>query len=198
MNMILRLAVALFASLGLLGLFMIVLPTSAARHASPEAAIVLDVLEDELKSGGDCSLGKMIGAANDNTLVEAYLSGNAVTADTIAFCLVGTREITPGLLINGHVTLVDGSGLADVSIYRSYSAYPGELVATTDQDGFYQSDFAYIPGDENISIWAEREGYFFDPNIYYWRHYIGYEVRTLNFTALPSWKLFIPFAAGVD
>jgi len=78
-----------------------------------------------------------------------------------------------------------GASLADVKIYRRYASYPGVLLATTDQDGYYQSDLAYVPGDEMVTAWAELDGYTFEPEHYYWRHYYGYESRTLNFVATP-------------
>ena len=99
----------------------------------------------------------------------------------------GTPEPAPGLVVQGHARLntEDGPGLAGVRIYRQYASYAGEVVATTDQDGTYQSDFAPIPGDEMVTIWAELEGYTFRPERYNWRHYHGYESRTLDFVAVP-------------
>jgi uncharacterized repeat protein (TIGR01451 family) len=102
---------------------------------------------------------------------------------------------TPGLIIQGHVRRnhEGGPGLANVAIYRTFAGYPGQpgqLVATTDQDGYYESDFVYIPGDEMVTVWAELEGYTFDPATYYWRHYYGHEVATLDFVAIP--KVYLP------
>jgi Ig-like domain-containing protein/CARDB protein len=88
----------------------------------------------------------------------------------------------PGLIIRGRVTK-DGIGLPNVDIYRTFANYSGQLVATTDTNGYYTSDFWYIPGDETINVWAVQEGYAFDPPVYYWRHYFGKEDRTLDFTA---------------
>jgi uncharacterized repeat protein (TIGR01451 family) len=95
---------------------------------------------------------------------------------------------TPGLIIQGHVwrNHEGGPGLANVAIYRRYAGYPGQLVATTDQGGYYRSDFYYIPGDEMVTVWAELEGYTFDPASYFWRHYYGYEVATRDFVAIPN------------
>jgi hypothetical protein len=99
------------------------------------------------------------------------------------------------LLVEGYVRLADGTGLGDVKIYRAFSAYPGDEVAITDQDGYYQSDFVYIPGDEMVRVWAEREGYTFEPaalardwanGAYAWRHYYGREKAELNFIAKPA------------
>lgn len=103
-------------------------------------------------------------------------------------------EPTPGLIIQGHVWLEKegGTGQSGADIYRSYAAYPGTVVATTGADGFYQSDFYYIPGDEMVTVWAELDGYRFEPALYYWRHYYGYEVRTLDFVASTPYTCYMP------
>ncbi|MBI5840582.1 MAG: hypothetical protein HZB19_10825 [Chloroflexi bacterium] len=88
-----------------------------------------------------------------------------------------------GLVITGRVTFY-GVGIGDVKIHHSFAAYPGELTATTDSEGYYQSDFIFIPGDEMVTIWAEYEGCTFDPANEYWRHYHGFEERELNFAAI--------------
>ena len=87
-----------------------------------------------------------------------------------------------GLLVKGTVTL-DGSPLEGVKIYRSFASYEGEVVAVTGRDGTYRSEFMFIPGDEMVTVWAELEGYTFTPENEYWRHYYGYEERTVDFTA---------------
>jgi hypothetical protein len=88
----------------------------------------------------------------------------------------------PGIVVRGHVTL-NGVALAGVNIYKRFSAYPRELIATTDKDGYYESAFIPIPGDEMVSVEAELAGYTFDPPYYYWRHYHGYELTTCDFIA---------------
>jgi len=93
-----------------------------------------------------------------------------------------TSENMPGMIVRGQVT-INGVGLANVKIYKRFSAYPHELIATTDEDGYYESDFIGIPGDEMVSIEAELTGYTFDPPYYYWRHYHGYEDTTCDFAA---------------
>lgn len=105
-----------------------------------------------------------------------------------------TPEYTPGLIIKGHVWLnhEGGSGLPGVDIYRSYAGYPGTVVATTEADGFYQSDFAFIPGDETITVWAELGGYTFEPALYFWRHYYGLEVATRDFVATAPDACYLP------
>lgn len=92
---------------------------------------------------------------------------------------------TPGLIVHGRVTS-NGVGVANVKIYRRFSAYPRELIATTDKNGYYQSAFIGIPGDEMVSIEAELDGYTFDPPYYYWRHYYGYEETKCDFTGVPK------------
>jgi hypothetical protein len=103
---------------------------------------------------------------------------------------------TPGLLIRGHVWLDSegGPGLPGAKIYRRYAGYDGTVVATTGADGSYESEFWYIPTDETITVWAERAGYGFDPNQYYWRHYYGYREETLNFVAtqIASRYVYLP------
>ena len=89
---------------------------------------------------------------------------------------------TPGLIVRGHVT-INGVGLAGVKIYKRFSAYPREFLATTDENGYYESDFIGIPGDEMVSIEAELAGFTFDPPYYYWRHYHGFEKTTCDFAA---------------
>jgi hypothetical protein len=95
------------------------------------------------------------------------------------------QETTPsaGLVLQGNVT-VNGKPLAGVRIFRSYASYPGEVVATSGKDGTYRSEFMFIPGDEMVTVWAELEGYAFTPENVYWRHYHGYEERTLDFSVV--------------
>ncbi len=92
---------------------------------------------------------------------------------------------TPGLMISGYVKLQDGTGLAGVTICRNYASYNGTVVATTDANGFFQSQYAFIPGDEMVGVWALAPGYTFDPPSYRWRHYYGPEERPLDFMASP-------------
>lgn len=88
----------------------------------------------------------------------------------------------PGLVVRGRVTL-NGAGVAGVNIYKRFNAYPRDLIATTDENGYYESAFIPIPGDEMTSVEAELAGYTFDPPYYYWRHYYGYEITTRDFAA---------------
>jgi hypothetical protein len=92
---------------------------------------------------------------------------------------------TPGSIVYGRVTS-NGVGLANVKIYRRFSAYPREQIAITDTNGYYRSAFIGIPGDEMVSIEAELDGYTFDPPYYYWRHYYGHEETKCDFTGVPK------------
>jgi hypothetical protein len=103
----------------------------------------------------------------------------SATAEQIA-----TDVPTPGLVITGMVLDEQGSGVENVQIYRSYSAYPGEVIATTNASGFYESDFYYIPGDEMVFVRAVKPGYTFTPENYFYRHYYGFEQGVFNFTAI--------------
>lgn len=87
----------------------------------------------------------------------------------------------PGWVVCGFVRDMSGAGVEGVSIYRSYASYAGVMIATTDANGYYQSDFYAIPGDEMITVWADRSGLEFDPENYYRRHYYGYEQAECDF-----------------
>ncbi len=93
-----------------------------------------------------------------------------------------TSSNLPGLVVRGRVTH-NGVALANVNIYKRFNAYPHDLVATTDESGYYESAFIPIPGDEMVSIEAELAGYSFAPPYYCWRHYHGYEITTYDFVA---------------
>jgi len=93
----------------------------------------------------------------------------------------------PGLVITGYVRLNDnnGAGLENVTIYRNYAAYPGDQIALTDLQGYYDSGFYIIPGMEMVTVWGEKPGYNIEPQQYHWAHYYGYERRELDFVAKP-------------
>ena len=122
------------------------------------------------------------------TLTVIQLTACNLPSPTSATMTVTLPPVTPtpenrtGMIIRGHVTL-NGVGLAAVKIYKRFSAYPRDLIALTDENGYYESDFIGIPGDEMVSIEAELAGYTFDPPFYYWRHYHGFEDTTCDFVA---------------
>jgi len=76
--------------------------------------------------------------------------------------------------------------MVGVEIYRGFAAYEAVLVATTGADGCYQSEFQFIPGDEMVNVYAKRDGYAFEPANVSWRHYYGYELKTIDFTAIAN------------
>jgi hypothetical protein len=90
-------------------------------------------------------------------------------------------ETSPGLVVYGTVTDQNGMGVENVNIYRSYASYAGLVIATTDANGDYASVFYPIPGDENVTIRAEKLGLSFEPENYHWRHYYGYEKLKCDF-----------------
>ncbi len=97
-----------------------------------------------------------------------------------------TPTTVPGLMVRGHVRLggAGGPGLAGVAIHLFYASYaPGDIVATTDANGYYESPFRPIPGDEMVTVWAEQAGYAFEPPQHTWRHYYGYEEAIRDFVA---------------
>ena len=103
-----------------------------------------------------------------------------------------TPTPVPGLVVYGNVKDRRGVGVAGVNIYRKYASYQAVLLATTDANGDYQSDFYYIPGDETITVWAERLGLKYEPEQYMWRHYYGYQRTECSFLAHSPSESYIP------
>ena len=97
-----------------------------------------------------------------------------------------TPTVEPGLVVQGHVRHEDGTGVEGVVICRRFASYAGEHVAITDAEGYFQSEFSFIPGDEMITVWAFLEDFAFEPESHFWRHYYGYELAPRDFVALPS------------
>jgi hypothetical protein len=93
---------------------------------------------------------------------------------------------TPGLLILGYTLTENGRGIDEAAICRRYASYPAELVATSDGNGYFQANFAPIPGDEMVTVWAIAEGYVFEPQEYNWRHYAGFELYKMRFVGTLS------------
>lgn len=91
-----------------------------------------------------------------------------------------------GVRIYGHVSMSDGTNLPNVKIFLGLAAYPGNVIATTDKSGDFQSDLKFIAGDENVTVWAELEGYFFEPSNYHWWNYYGFEEKMLSFSTMPD------------
>lgn len=100
--------------------------------------------------------------------------------------------LTPGLVVYGEVRMSTGEGVEGVQIFRGYAGYPGELIATTDANGAYESDFEYIPGDEMVTVRATGLGMTYTPEYYFWRHYHGYERERCDFIARIPMVNYLP------
>jgi hypothetical protein len=114
---------------------------------------------------------------------------------TVAPQATSSAQTTPGLVVYGSVRNESGVGVDHVSIYRSYSAYPGVVIAVTDASGSYQSDFYAIPGDEMVSVWAEQADMQFSPASCSWRHYAGYEMKACNFVVSTTTPIYLPLTS---
>ena len=90
----------------------LVLSFGLARHRDARAASVLmvDTLEDELNTDGDCSLREAIAAANGNIASDACPAGDAVISDTIHFSVSGTIVLTSQLHIAAGAPVVIQAG----------------------------------------------------------------------------------------
>jgi hypothetical protein len=93
--------------------------------------------------------------------------------------------IVPGLIVRGHVRR-DGAagGVPAVAVQVFLAGYPWPATAgVTDADGYYETDFIYIPGDEMITVKPVLAGTVFEPPFYFWRHYAGAENAARDFVA---------------
>jgi CSLREA domain-containing protein len=87
----------------------------AEQPGTPVAAIVVNTLQDELNSDGDCSLREAIAAANTNAPVDACGSGDVLT-DTITFDVAGTITVTSQLSVTaGGPLVIDGGEVITTS-----------------------------------------------------------------------------------
>ncbi|HNT22998.1 MAG TPA: PKD domain-containing protein [Anaerolineales bacterium] len=117
MNKALRLLIPLLTALLALSAFLSVIEASAhARTTSPQTAILVNTLADELNTDGDCALREAIQAANTNAAVDACPAGMVLT-DTITFSVAGT--VTVGsqldLLASGGPLVINGGEKIAVS-----------------------------------------------------------------------------------
>jgi len=117
MNKALRLLIPVLTALLALSAFLSVIEASAhARTTSPQTAILVNTLADELNTDGDCALREAIQAANTNAAVDACPAGMVLT-DTITFSVAGT--VTVGsqfdLLASGGPLVIDGGEKIAVS-----------------------------------------------------------------------------------
>jgi hypothetical protein len=117
---------------------------------------------------------------------------NSNRSGSVALQNTSTPQTAPGLVVSGSVRSSNGTGVENVAIYINYASYPGRLIAATGASGDYKSDFYPIPGDEMVSVWAERSGVLFLPKLCYWRHYYGYETKTCDFVIQPVANIYLP------
>jgi CSLREA domain-containing protein len=78
------------------------------------ASFVVDTLDDELNSDGDCSLREAITAANSNAASDACPAGSSGSADAITFEVTGTIILTaqlPNILPAGNLIIDGGSNI---------------------------------------------------------------------------------------
>ena len=123
---------------------------------------------------------------SDRTAFTLMACGIVVPSDATATTeTMPTFTPSPGLLVRGRVTAND-VGLEGVKIYRRFSPFPPELIAITNENGYFESASINIPGDEMVSVEVELAGYSFDPPHYSWRHYYGYEEATCDFDAIDA------------
>jgi hypothetical protein len=103
------------------------------------------------------------------------------------------REATstpePQIHVYGRVSMEDGTGMADVGIYVGVVCIPGlagSLVATTDQEGYYEGETDCPFGhDETMRVFAVLEGYTFVPELDCWRTYGYCPGKQTDFVAFP-------------
>jgi len=120
------------------------------------------------------------------------VAGRACAPAQTGTCTVTVMPTTsgtpsPGLQVSGHVRLGDasGPGVSGVRVMLAFASYPAHETCLTDADGYYQTRFHYIPGDEMVRVWAEDELYAFEPEVHYWRHWYGRELAVRDFLATP-------------
>jgi CSLREA domain-containing protein len=132
MNRTLRFSIPIFLACILLGMMIYMAGvfnrvTAAPSSSSPEGVLVVNTLEDELNTDGDCSLREAIRAANNNLPVDSCGSGNVLT-DTISFDLVGiitvtSRLVVSGSSIGGGPLVIDGDRAITLSGGRSVGIF---------------------------------------------------------------------------
>jgi len=82
----------------------------------PQTNILVDTLDDELNSDGDCSLREAVSAANNNVITDTCLSGSLPITDTITFAITGTIPLNTQLDVTaGGSLLIDGGGGITIS-----------------------------------------------------------------------------------
>ncbi len=88
---------------------------SSQQGAEIQANLLVNTLDDELNTDGDCSLREAIEAANTNTSFDACGSGEVLT-DTITFDVSGIITVTSQLtVLDGGPLVVEGGDVITTS-----------------------------------------------------------------------------------
>ncbi len=80
------------------------------------AVIVVDTLQDDAVTNGNCTLREAIQAANTNSSIDGCGPGNSTGTDTILVSLSGTVTITLGTLPVTEAVIVQGSGMDQLTL----------------------------------------------------------------------------------
>ena len=114
---------------------------------APDRAIVVNTLQDEWNSDGDCSLREAVAAANINHPVDACPAGQVLT-DTITFSVQGTITVTSQLAVTaggplvidgGEVITTSGGGTTRVWMVEMGSDFT--LLSLAVVDGYLNDDY---------------------------------------------------------
>lgn len=142
-------------------------------------------------------------ANDENTLIihdgptaQAYLAAfqalyAALDLDTLCnpqrvYLPIVTSPNPNVLNISGYIRegSSSGAGLSGVDIYQAIATYGGVLVATTDANGYYEVSPLDTQGQQaTIRLWAEKDGYTFDPVEYLWVYYGDSSTVSRDFVA---------------
>jgi CSLREA domain-containing protein len=107
----------LFSLLALCGALLFPLGQATAIR-QPAVAILVDTLDDELNTDGDCSLREAMTAADTNLGVDACPAGSGTQQDGISFSVNGTITLTaalPGVTALGGALSIQGSHAITIS-----------------------------------------------------------------------------------
>ncbi|MEJ2600662.1 MAG: choice-of-anchor Q domain-containing protein [Anaerolineales bacterium] len=86
-------------------------------YAATTTTIVVNTLEDERNTDGDCSLREAITASNSNGYVDACTAGQSGLPDNITFNVGGTIMLESSLpnIVDKNMLVIDGGDLVTVS-----------------------------------------------------------------------------------
>jgi CSLREA domain-containing protein len=122
MNKIVRISIPVLLATLFLGIFLILMGVSRQAQASNTQAalqggktrleLIVNTLEDELDSDGDCSFREAVAAANTNTPIDNCPAGSVDSQDRITFSAVGRIYLSATITItNGGPLYIDGGGV---------------------------------------------------------------------------------------